>query len=71
MDLALPVGSKIPQRALNWIKQFAEQYGRPLIYAQQVKVKGRFIKQQDIFAYGPPDFQKQVQEWQEQGVALW
>lgn len=71
VDLAVPVGRRIPPRALDWLKQFAAQQRRPLIYTEQILADGRFQKQQLVFAHGPPAFQAQVAAWQAQGVKLW
>lgn len=71
VDLAVPVGKRIPPRALNWLKQFAEENRRPLIYAEQILENGKFQKQQMLYAHGPPAFQQQVAEWKLQGIKLW
>jgi hypothetical protein len=71
VDLAVPVGKRIPPRALDWLKQFAEQHRRPLIYAEQIMENGRFQKQQTFFAHGPAAFRDQVAAWQAQGRPLW
>ena len=71
VDLAVPVGRRIPPRSLNWLKRFAEQHRRPLVYAEQIVEDGKFQKQQTLFAHGPPAFQQQVATWQAQGVTLW
>lgn len=71
VDLAVPVGKKIPPRTLNWLKAFSEQHGRPLLYTEQLKQAGQFQKQQLVFAYGPEAFQQDVLKWQEEGRKLW
>ncbi|UOG93216.1 MAG: hypothetical protein L3K52_05645 [Candidatus Thiothrix sulfatifontis] len=71
VDVALPVGKRIPPRALNWLKQFAEQHGRPLVYLEQEVVAGKFQKEQQAVAYGPPDFQREVMAQIAQGKRLW
>ena len=71
VDLAVPVGKRIPPRALEWLKRFAENNGRPLIYTEQITESGAFQKQQQLFAYGPPEFQQEVAGWQERGVRPW
>lgn len=71
VDLAVPVGKRIPPRALNWLKQFSEKHFRPLIYTEQVVVDGEFQKQQQVIGYGPPEFQQDLLSWQEQGRKLW
>jgi len=71
VDLAVPMGKKIPPRALNWLKAFAEKNGRPLLYMEQIEINGKFQKQQELLAYGPPGFQQQVMQWHQQGRSLW
>lgn len=71
VDLAVPVGKRIPPRALNWLKQFAEQQGRPLLYTEQVITHGKFQKDQQTVAYGPSDFQQEMLDKIAQGQRLW
>ena len=71
VDLAVPVGKKIPPRSLNWLKGFAEQQGRPLLFMEQIVNDGRFLKQQQLFGHGPPAFQEQVLRWSEEDISLW
>ncbi|WP_200383206.1 hypothetical protein [Thiococcus pfennigii] len=71
VDLAVPVGKRIPPRSLAWLKQFAEQNRRPLIYTEQIVEEGKFQKQQQIMVHGPPAFQQELIRWQQEGKKLW
>jgi len=73
VDLAVPVGKRIPPRSLDWLKKFSEENMRPLIYMEQISGPGKFQfqKQQQIFGYGPPEFQQDLLRWREEGKALW
>jgi hypothetical protein len=71
VDVAVPVGRRIPPRALNWLKAFAEQHGRPLLFSEQVKENGRFIREQLFMAHGPAAFQQHVSDLIAGGKALW
>ena len=71
VDVAIPVGKRIPPRALHWLKQFAEQQGRPLLYTEQVIVNGQYSKEQQTIAYGPPAFQQEIAARIAQGQRLW
>jgi hypothetical protein len=71
VDLAVPVGRKIPPRALNWLKEFSQNSMRPLIYTEQTTDSGKFQKQQQILAYGPPAFQRDMEQWRKEGRNLW
>ena len=72
VDLAIPVGHRIPDKTLDWLKQHAENNMRPLIYLQQPKTnKQSYSRQQEVLAYGPPEFQQHVLEMQEQGLKIY
>ncbi len=71
VDLAVPVGKRIPPRALNWLKQFANEYGRPLIYTEQIIENGVMSPEQNMIAYGPDAFQQEVSQWVQSGKKLW
>ena len=71
VDLAVPVGERIPPRSLDWLKKFSEENRRPLIYMEQIKKSGRFQKEQHLFGHGPPAFQQDVLRWREEGKMLW
>ena len=60
VDVAVPVGRRIPPRALNWLQQFAEQQNRMLLYSEQVEVDGVFTNRQRVAAYAPPAFQQEM-----------
>ncbi len=70
VDLAVPVGKRIPPRSLEWLKQFSEKNMRPLVFTEQVVENGRFLKQQKLMAYGPPAFQKDMTRLQEKGINM-
>jgi len=71
VDLAVPVGKKIPPRSLEWLKRFSEKNMRLLIYTEQILEDGQFQKQQQIMAYGPSTFQQDMLRWQQEGKKLW
>ncbi len=71
VDLAVPVGRRIPPRALNWLKQFAERQGRPLVYLEQDAADGKLQREQQTLVYGPPEFQQEVVAKITQGQRLW
>ncbi|HEY9447833.1 MAG TPA: hypothetical protein VIQ62_12240 [Burkholderiales bacterium] len=70
VDVAVPVGRRIPPRALNWLKQFAEQHGRPLLYSEQIVENGKYTNRQSVCAYGPPEFQQEIAEMTSRGEKL-
>lgn len=71
VDVAVPVGRRIPPRALDWLKRFAEQHGRPLLFSEQVKEKGVYTREQLFLAHGPPEFQQHVEALKAAGKPLW
>jgi hypothetical protein len=71
VDLAVPVGKRIPPRSLQWLQKFSEKQMRPLIYTEQIVEAGKFQKQQQLFGYGPPVFQQELLRWRQAGKKLW
>lgn len=71
VDLAVPVGKRIPPRSLEWLKRFSRENRRPLIYTEQIREGGQFQKEQKIMGFGPPEFQQYLLRWQQQGKKLW
>ncbi len=69
VDVAVPVGHRIPPRALNWLKQYAKQHARPLIYLEQESKD--LSREQGTVAYGPAEFQEEVARLLEAGEKLW
>ncbi len=71
VDVAVPVGKRIPPRTLNWLKDFALKQSRPLIYLEQVLDENGFQKQSQVVAFGPPAFQQEIARLQEAGEKIW
>lgn len=71
VDLAVPVGKRIPPRSLEWLKKFSDNYKRPLIYTEQIVENGEFQKQQQFYAYGPVAFQQEMARRQQEVGKLW
>jgi hypothetical protein len=71
VDVAVPVGRRIPPRALQWLKAFAEHNGRPLLFSEQVKENGVFTREQLFSAHGPEGFRLYVDQLVRQGKPLW
>jgi len=57
---AIPVGAKIPDRTLDWLKAYAQQERRPLIFMEHVESEGSYTAMR-CFGFGPPAFRKKVQ----------
>ena len=52
-------------------EEFSKNKMRPLIYTEQTTVDGKFQKQQQILAFGPPAFQRDMEQWRKEGRSLW
>jgi hypothetical protein len=70
LDVAVPVGRRIPPRALDYLKQFAETRRRVLLYSEQIVENGAYTRQQSVSAYGPPAFQQEMAERSSRGEKL-
>jgi hypothetical protein len=71
VDVAVPVGRRIPPRALNWLKQFAETRVRGLLYSEQILEDGVYTNKQTVNAYGPPEFQQEMAQRAGRGERLY
>jgi hypothetical protein len=71
IDVAVPVGRRIPPRALNWLQQFAQSHSRVLLYSEQVVENGTYTNRQAVAAFGPPEFQQEIAERMRRGEKLW
>ena len=71
VDIAVPVGRRIPPRALQWLQQFAQTNQRALVYAEQIVENGIFTNRQAANVYGPPEFQQEMAERVKNGLPLW
>ncbi len=57
---AVPVGKAVPNRALNWLKEYAQEHARPLIfYERTVDAEGLYTGLKR-FGFGPPAFREKV-----------
>jgi hypothetical protein len=70
VDVAVPVGKRIPPRALQWLQRFAEANNRMLLYSEQIVENGAYTKQQSVSAFGPPEFQREMEERAARGEPL-
>ncbi|MDX1555186.1 MAG: hypothetical protein R3212_04100 [Xanthomonadales bacterium] len=57
---AVPVGKAIPERTMNWLKDYAQAHKRPLMfYERTVDDEGRYTGLKR-FGFGPPAFRAKV-----------
>lgn len=71
VDVAVPVGRRIPPRSLNWLKDYAEKNQRALLYSEQEVQNGVFTNRQAFAAYGPPEFQREMARKAAAGERPW
>jgi hypothetical protein len=72
VDVAVPVGRRIPPRSLKWLMEYAQSYQRALLYSEQnVDDKGLFTNQQAFSAFGPPEFQQEMAALAAEGKRPW
>lgn len=71
VDVVVPVGNRIPKRALNWLKQFSNQTQRPLLYMEQKMSSDLNNLDHNVVGYGPTQFLEDVQNVVKQGKPLW
>ena len=50
---AIPVGVRIPERTLNWLKAYAQAAKRPLIFSERLVKKSKFAGF-NYLRFGPP-----------------
>ncbi len=61
VDLAVPVGQRIPHKALAWLKEYSTTSFRPLIFTEQeTDGHGHFTGKQQVTGFGPPTFQQEM-----------
>jgi hypothetical protein len=71
VDVAVPVGRRIPPRALQWLKDFAARNRRPLLFSEQLVENGVFQREQMFSAHGPEEFRQHVAKLAAAGKPLW
>jgi len=52
---ATPVGNAIPEETLEWLKQYAQSTGRPLVFIER-SMAGDTYSGRKLFGFGPPEF---------------
>ena len=71
VDVAVPVGKRIPPRALNWLTQYAYKHQRLLVYMEQKTKDAEFDRNQECLAFGPPLFRQEIETRVRKGRRLW
>jgi hypothetical protein len=57
--VAAPVGDRIPPPTLNWLMDFARRNALPLLYWENIREQGAYVRQEQS-GYGPPSFVQAV-----------
>jgi len=71
VDVAVPVGKRIPPRALRWLTEYALKNQRLLVYLEQEITSVELEKKQLVFAYGPSLFRQEIEVKVREGTSLW
>ena len=58
---AVPVGDKIPERTLDWLKAHAQEQGRPLMFVERIREGDKYTALRCL-GFGPPGFRQQVEK---------
>lgn len=53
--MAIPAGDSVPAAALEWLRQFAQQERRPLVFHERLQEDGRYVGVRRR-AFGSPAF---------------
>jgi hypothetical protein len=69
--VAVAVGTDIPQRTLDWLKQYAQLNIRPLLWEEYEAVDGRLTGRTRVAAHGPADFGREMMARHGQEELLW
>lgn len=56
---AVPVGRAIPERTLSWLKAYALEHQRSMIFYERIEANGTFAGLRR-YGYGPPAFRDKV-----------
>ena len=71
VDVAVPVGRRIPPRSLEYLKNFAQTNQRGLVYSEQIMKDGKYTREQSFAVFGPPEFQQEMAERSARGERPW
>lgn len=52
---AVPVGEKIPEQTLNWLKDYAQKNGRPLLFSERILENDKIVGTRCL-GFGPRSF---------------
>ena len=61
VDVAVPTGTGPTPEALEWLRQFSHERRRPLVYQLD----------DEWYAHGPPEFQRDIKHRLDRGEKLW
>jgi hypothetical protein len=56
---AVPTGQEIPEATLEWLKAYARERSKPLVFCKWIVKNGQFVGMEKL-GYGPPSFVQMV-----------
>jgi hypothetical protein len=71
VTIAVAAGAQIPERTLNWLKQHAQLYNRPLLWEEYEEVAGQFTGRKRIATHGTAELGHEMLERHGRGELLW
>ncbi len=69
--VAVAVGAYIPQRTLDWLQQYAQLHGRPLLWEEYEREQGAFTGRKRIGTHGPKAFEADMMAKFRAGEVPW
>ena len=54
---AIPTGTKVPPRVLNFLKELSRQHNLPVLHFERRKEQGRYLPEVNVTGFGPPGMQ--------------
>ena len=69
--LAVSVGARIQERTLDWLRQFAQMNGRPMLWEEYEQLEGKYTGRKRIATFGSPAFEHEMHATHGRGEKLW
>ena len=69
--LAVSVGARIQERTLDWLRQYAQVNGRPMLWEEYEQLEGKYTGRKRIATFGSPAFEQEMHATHGRGEKLW
>ena len=71
LDLVLPVGQKVPEETLAWLRESASKRQVPFVFAEHFVEDGVWTGGKRLNVYGPQPLRDDLIKWLDAGNTLW